>query len=461
MYCTNCGHKNEDTSKYCVECGKELVNTNVGSKVKKQAKQKIKKDRGKLVGFFIFLVIIGCSFGTIYVFNIDFNPDHKKLYSAYYQKYLEKVAEFGEGELVNSVSGDYGYLDGVCAANLFDFNRDGTEDLFLVYFNGMFPGEDSNGLRVPTSESYNIEVWSMQGEELQLVFNKDHVGRFHPNTVDSSEICYVTVFNFGIPVIQLYEDSSEFGDGCTYTNYYCTEEGKLQERKFAYSDGCFYDDGVIVDEKQWTLNVADFDRILMCIPLSGPCQENTFERYGYTYDDAISALDNFTQKLSKSKKAEYRIASDDYTDIYLEVLSQYNRKYEDSDSSVPFVYDLYDLNEDAIPELIIREGMCEADYRYCVYRYDGFLNAELCGSFGGSHLRLYVDGKKDLVGYFTQMGGFAITRYTLEDGVLVEEHIADGYIEGEAPALSEYGLEDFDTLLKKCSVSMPILLYND
>lgn len=51
-------------------------------------------------------------------------------------------------------------------------------------------------------------------------------------------------------------------------------------------------------------------------------------------------------------------------------------------------YVLYDLDADAVPELIIGSGTCEADYKYSLFRFHAETGAEFVVDFGYGHSKL-------------------------------------------------------------------------
>ena len=111
-------------------------------------------------------------------------------------------------------------------------------------------------------------------------------------------------------------------------------------------------------------------------------------------------------------------------------------------------YSLYDMNQDEIPEFILRTGNCEAAYKYTVYTIieDKLIN---CGELSGSHSSLYFsEGTGKFVRYEGQMGVYHIDVSTLEGTKLNTKKIADGVLNYEKnedyPKLDKYNYGDFD-----------------
>lgn len=111
-------------------------------------------------------------------------------------------------------------------------------------------------------------------------------------------------------------------------------------------------------------------------------------------------------------------------------------------------YCLYDMNQDEMPEFILKTGNCEAAYKYTVYT---IVEGKLinCGDLSGSHSSLYFsDGTGKFVRYEGQMGIYHIDVSTLEGTTLKTEKIADGVLDYEKnedyPKLNKYNYGDYD-----------------
>lgn len=121
---------------------------------------------------------------------------------------------------------------------------------------------------------------------------------------------------------------------------------------------------------------------------------------------------------------------------------------------------LFDMNGDDVPELILKTGVCEADYWYTVYTIvDGELIA--CGGISGGHSSLLIDGPGSFIRYEAQMGCYDITLSTLEGTTLITQEIANGelnYDKGEDyPKLEEYGYGDYNQWLEFSGIPTLIL----
>lgn len=86
-------------------------------------------------------------------------------------------------------------------------------------------------------------------------------------------------------------------------------------------------------------------------------------------------------------------------------------------------YSLYDIDSDAIPELILKTGHGEYDYMYHIYTY----KEDACvfvGEISAGHTSLEYDSEeKGMLKSYGSMGNQVITKIMIEDDNLVEEEI--------------------------------------
>ena len=83
-------------------------------------------------------------------------------------------------------------------------------------------------------------------------------------------------------------------------------------------------------------------------------------------------------------------------------------------------YVLYDIDKDAVPELLVRYGLGEAGYHTTVYGYRDGTVAEL-GDIPSGHTSFYTwPGENGLAYNWSHMGGHFIDKITLENGELVQ-----------------------------------------
>lgn len=125
------------------------------------------------------------------------------------------------------------------------------------------------------------------------------------------------------------------------------------------------------------------------------------------------------------------------------------RTIEDAGGNYSIDYALYDMDHNGTPELLLRYGTCEADYRIAVYTYrDGAL-VTLGDEIGGSHTSFGYDTKANqMVLIQGHMGAGDIVWYDLdENGALRELTNAGGF------AFGAEGQPEFEDIMKKYNVS--------
>ncbi len=119
-------------------------------------------------------------------------------------------------------------------------------------------------------------------------------------------------------------------------------------------------------------------------------------------------------------------------------------------------YVLYDIDKDAVPELLVRYGLGEAGYHTTVYGYRDRTVAEL-GDIPSGHTSLYTwPGENGLAYSWSHMGGHFIDKITLEDGELVQtaffqegmDALADSYTAVEDVISGSRYLEEIPTTVQ-------------
>lgn len=139
--------------------------------------------------------------------------------------------------------------------------------------------------------------------------------------------------------------------------------------------------------------------------LSGTVENNNSATNGNQND----GTDKVDDKSNESTKAKKTISDSKLMELYKEkVQSLVPQNTVDTQVS----YAIVDINKDSIPELIIKTGTCEADYRYYFYTYNennsyyDFDNYVVyAGSIDGGHSGLYkMNNENYLVYLYAHMG---------------------------------------------------------
>ena len=96
-----------------------------------------------------------------------------------------------------------------------------------------------------------------------------------------------------------------------------------------------------------------------------------------------------------------------------------------------FEYSLYDIEKDGIPELFLKSGTSEADFKYNVYRYDPQKDAATdLGTVRGDHGNVCgLDKNNAVLFHSTHMGEERICESWVENGTLQEKELLNRTVE--------------------------------
>lgn len=171
---------------------------------------------------------------------------------------------------------------------------------------------------------------------------------------------------------------------------------------------------------------------LMCVMLMG-CNNVKWQD---VYSDTLNAIHN---------QESLDIATDD------EDINKLGKEQVFADG-----FFITNITGDEIPELVVRFGMCEAEYDCKVFTCDGSNGLVYIGSFNGGHSQFYQT-PDSLVRRRAHMGSSVMNRISYVDGEFVEEQIfeesdvtsADLYTDVEdivdgAEELEFRNINDFD-----------------
>ncbi|MDO4189036.1 MAG: hypothetical protein Q4D29_08600 [Lachnospiraceae bacterium] len=98
-------------------------------------------------------------------------------------------------------------------------------------------------------------------------------------------------------------------------------------------------------------------------------------------------------------------------------------------------YFITDITGDKIPELIVRFGMCEAEYDCKVFGFDSGNQPVYLGRINGGHCCFYKTEDGDLIRYQAHMGEAFIYKVVYENNIFTEEKL---YEESEKMSSSDY-----------------------
>lgn len=416
--------------------------------------------------------------------NEPVTTNYSSMEEAYYKKYVELAEKYGTHMLcdVRYNFCGHSYLNGVCVVNFMDFNGDGIPDLFVVYSNGqmsriVIDGPELEIYDFPAKDSYEIEIWTYVDGELIQLFHEPNV-----SVHDSSTYSYhnpdelvilncqysVTVFENGtrFPVIQI-SNYDERDNICEYNNIYFSE-GKIVRDKLTKNGSDFLLNDFEIPWSVWSENVAGYDKILLSALIAKSWfgfSTYLLEVYGigndYTLYQTGRVIRNLSEHRETPKVTNWFIAEGEYISLYLKELYRSNMiSCELEESEKVFFdhhYNLYDIDQNGIPELILFEGSSGAGMHYHFYT---IVNGEIvyCGLYGRTDL--YADGEGGLIAYLGRMGGYHIDKITL-NGTTIETEFIAGYYIGDAeeyPELDEFGYENYK-YLPFCPPALPVSIY--
>lgn len=396
---------------------------------------------------------------------------------AYYIKYVELAEKYGSYSLYDYYKtkdsyDERSYLNGVCVVNLMDFNGDGIQDLFMVYSNGqmnktVYDGFDLEIYDFPAKNTYEIEIWTYKDGELTQLLHEPYVSTCYIYPNDKSDFflkyyrVFITVFENGnnFPIIQIYDESDEVRK---YTNIHYSD-GQIIRDELTCNGNGFQMNDLEITEDIWSKNIAGYNRILLCSLLadSSNSSSSLFDGYNIDYNNTLLQSERVIRYLSKEDRTpiipKFYIAEGKYISLYLQELERSNRIRLEPEFTENHYYNLYDMDQNGVPELILYEGSSGAGTHYHFYTV---IDNEVidCGFYGRT--TLLANGEGGLIAYFGRMGGFDIKKITLNFDSVLFTDIADGQVTGDTPypELYEFGYDGYE-YLAFCPPFIPFSLY--
>jgi len=398
---------------------------------------------------------------------VEPSPTFSSAEEAYYHKYVELAETYGTHtlyELCNAKrSNEHTYLNGVCIVNLMDYNGDGIQDLFVVYSNGQFDRVHSNLSRLeiydfPTKNSYEIEVWTYKDKVLSQLLHEPYVSSY---AAEYFSQYFITIYenSAGLPIIQLCDVTT---DNREYTNIYYSG-GKTIRDILTYSKNGFHLNGREITESAWNEAFSGYNKILLCSLLADSTHSTVSlaEVFGIDYDNTLLQTEAVLRHLSGStitpKMTSFNIAEGKYISLYLQELNRSNPLYSEFEFAENHNYNLYDMDQNGVPELILYEGHSGAGMHYHFYTIidDAVVD---CGFYGRTNLQ--ANGEGGLIAYFGRMSGYSVNKITLRGSTIEIQDIAGGMITAEEsyPELESFGYENY-TSLHFCTPAIPFAMY--
>lgn len=394
---------------------------------------------------------------------------------AYYSKYVELAEKYGTYSLYDyySVKGYYSehsYLGGVCIVSLMDFNRDGIQDLFIAYSNGRMNKitNDSFNLEIydlPAKDTYEFEIWTYKDGGLSLILHESSVSSCYTYPNDKSDFFlkyyqnFITVYENknGLPVIQVYDES---GEERIYTNIYYSD-GQIVRDKLIYNGYTLKMNGMEVTEAAWSENVAGYNKILLCSLLADSHSSSSYLLDGYNidYNNTLLQTERVIRYLSEEDSepvmSEFYAKEGEYVSLYLQETERANRNRLSPEFIENHYMNLYDINQDEIPELILYEGSSGAGTHYHFYTIKNGALTD-CGLYGRT--TLYVNDEGGLIAYFGRMNNYQIDKIEMQEDAIIITDIAGGHIQDSYPELEEFGYNNYRPL-SFCPPAIPLAIY--
>lgn len=110
-----------------------------------------------------------------------------------------------------------------------------------------------------------------------------------------------------------------------------------------------------------------------------------------------------------------------YEQVLTERMAQVCRETEDLGFGPEIWYLVYDIDKDGTPELLIKSGICEADYRGALYSFRDGRAFQFGEELSLGHSSLYSDpGENGLIVMYGHMGYTMAVRISLSDGYAEE-----------------------------------------
>ncbi|MCQ2559593.1 MAG: copper amine oxidase N-terminal domain-containing protein [Clostridia bacterium] len=129
------------------------------------------------------------------------------------------------------------------------------------------------------------------------------------------------------------------------------------------------------------------------------------------------ASENMAQSFIKEAKA------------ILKVNYETHKKYFSYDNTWKIFnrYYLYDIDKNGVPELLVQEGSCEADFVMVVYKYANNKLVKI-GKISSGHSSFYTYPEANgIILHMCHMGGEQITIYSIVNNSIKKEQVFDGY----------------------------------
>lgn len=214
------------------------------------------------------------------------------------------------------------------------------------------------------------------------------------------------------------------------------------------SDDLVREDGLAPDEEQ-KVAFKKSDKITICIiilfVLGILLASNT------TSADSTSKDVQTKERSSIEGQITEENATEDIKTAYLSLLAKYSDTTEEGGYGYSSTYFLFDITGDGVPEVWIKSGSCEADYKLSVYTYDNGISVIQEGEEGDAGHSGFYEGENYILQVSGHMGYATWVKLTYQNGkikydVVFEENLNesgdDDYTEPSEKPIEEYLVSD-------------------
>jgi len=170
-----------------------------------------------------------------------------------------------------------------------------------------------------------------------------------------------------------------------------------------------------------------------------------------TTTEAASTTDESKTEADTTKEPDGMVSAGGRMDMYpavyqAEVKRVFDETAAENNGLASIEYALRDLDVDGIPELILKYGTCEADFRIHIYRFDEECELQDLGVFGGGHTSFcYDENTGNFVLLWGHMGSASIMYNVWENGTLKQTDHYDFTLDEQNPSydavLEEKGIK--------------------
>jgi len=359
----------------------------------------------KIISLIVILSMLLACLQTKATFAAD---NGENIYSAEINKIVQNYGVFEEDN--NHL------LQGLIYGELIDFDRNGTEEMLLIYNDKnkkalykaivvVYTIKEGQLIKVfeekvysylgQTDIGYQINIKDTDDKAFLVVNSNDIMG-------ENIDIETVSVFSMsnGVP-----EQHEYYGEVLPWWDTY----------EFVYSK-CMIN-GNVVSEKEYKEKLNDFYQNSKRLVILSNKSEFDGSSYYCTYEGLMKFIEK--AKNIKLKNNSYEKIKKAYIGKLQVVARETASNIESS------AYYIYDVDKDNIPELIIKRGTCEADYRFDVFSW---INDEILyiGQLPGGHISLCGVNESGILLYCAYMGYEIIFEGNMKDNGINYKKIYEG-----------------------------------